>query len=76
MARNILTEEEVEREIARLTKSDAVRLAQAEVRIKYRRRKHLYNLRILERRGNELLALGITADTLEQYAELESEGKE
>lgn len=75
MSRNILTEEEVEREIARLTKSDAVRLAQAEVNIKYRRRKHLYNLRILERRGKELQSLGITAETLEEYAKLESEEK-
>lgn len=71
MPRNILTDEEVEREIARLTKSDAVRLAQAEVNIKYRRRKHLYNLRILERRGKELQALGITPETLEEYAEME-----
>lgn len=74
MPRNILTEEEVEREIARLTKSDAVRLAQTEVNIKYRRRKHLYNLRILERRGKELQALGITADNIEEYVGLESEG--
>lgn len=76
MSRNILTEEEVEREIARLTKSDAVRLARAEQRMKYRRRQQLYGLRQLEKRGKELLALGITAETLEEYAEMENDDAE
>lgn len=75
MPRNILTDEEVEREIARLTKSDAVRLARAEVRLKYRRRQQLYGLRQLEKRGKELQALGITAETLEEYAEMEHDNE-
>lgn len=75
MPRNILTDEEVEREIARLTKSDAVRLARAEVRLKYRRRQQLYGLRQLEKRGKELQALGITPETLEEYAEMEHDNE-
>ncbi len=73
MPRNILTDEEVEREIARLTQTDAVKLARAEQRMKYRRRQHLYCLRQLEKRGKELQALGITAENLADFAEFESE---
>ena len=47
MAKEILTDEMVESEIARLTSSHYVRLARAEQRIKYRRRQYLYQLRDL-----------------------------
>jgi hypothetical protein len=67
----ILTEEEVELEIARLTKTEPVRLARAELRLKYRRRQALYNLRNLEKRGKELMALGITHENIEEYAKVE-----
>ncbi len=49
-----LTDEMVEKEIARLTESPYVKLARAEQRIKYRRRQYLYQLRDLEKRGRKL----------------------
>ena len=65
MARKILTDNEVEAEIARLTQTPEVKLARREQRIKYRRRQALYNLRVLEKRGAELIAAGITMDMLD-----------
>ena len=56
----VLTDEQVESEIARLTKSDAVKLARREQRVKYRRRQVLYTLRALEKRGKQLMAQGVT----------------
>lgn len=55
-----LTDEQVESEIARLTKTDAVKLALREQRVKYRRRQVLYSLRVLEKRGKQLMAQGVT----------------
>lgn len=55
-----LTDEQVEAEIARLTKTDAVKLARREQRVKYRRRQTLYTLRALEKRGKQLMAQGVT----------------
>ena len=55
-----LTDEQVESEIARLTKTDAVKLARREQRVKYRRRQVLYSLRALEKRGTQLIAQGVT----------------
>ena len=61
MAREtLLTDEMVESEIARLTQTDAVKLARRELRIKYRRRQQLYTLRSLEKRGKQLMAQGVT----------------
>lgn len=71
MPRSILTDEEVELEIARLTKTEPVRLARAEMRLRYRRRQALYSLRNLEKRGKELMALGITHENIEEYAKIE-----
>lgn len=67
MARGKITPEElVELEIERLNKSPAVKLAQKEQRLKSdRRRKHLADLRWLEKRGKALMAEGWTLDTLE-----------
>lgn len=65
MPKEILTDEQVVREIERLTTSEAVRLARAEQRIKYRRRQYLYTLRHLEKRGFELMAQGMTAESAE-----------
>lgn len=62
MAKEILTDEMVESEIARLTSSHYVRLARAEQRIKYRRRQYLYQLRDLEKRGKKLEAEGFDPD--------------
>lgn len=55
-----LTDEQVEAEIARLTKTDAVKLARREQRVKYRRRQVLYSLRALEKRSKQLMAQGVT----------------
>lgn len=54
MPREILTDEQIESEVERLTKSPYVRLARAEQRLKYRKRQYLYTLRNLEKRGMEL----------------------
>ena len=64
MSRKNLTDEEVEREIERLTKSEAVRLARYEERLRYKRRSYLYKLRDLENRGKALMAAGITEEVL------------
>lgn len=58
-------DELVDAEIERLLKSDHVKLAQKEQRLKNRKRKYLADLRWLEKRGKQLIADGWTADTLE-----------
>lgn len=58
-------EELVDAEIERLKKTDAVKLAQKERRLIYRKRKYLADLRWLEKRGNQLMADGWTYDTLD-----------
>ena len=65
MARNYgLTDEQVEQEIERLSKSPLVALARREIRIRYRRRQFLYTLRDLEKRGKALESAGITMEVL------------
>ena len=66
-----LSDEEVEKEIERLNRSEAVMIARAEQRRKYRRRQYLYTLRDLERKGKELMAAGITEDMLDGMYEEE-----
>ncbi len=72
MARNttnkdaLLTDEQVAMEIERLKESDHVRLAQKEIALKYKRRKWLYQLRYLEKRGKKLAAEGITPENIEE----------
>ena len=66
MARDFLTDEQVEIEIQRLLNSDAVRLAKKETRIKLRRRQYMYQLRVMEKRGKELKKQGITIDNIEE----------
>jgi hypothetical protein len=73
-----LTDEQVEAEIARLTESPHVKLARRELRLKYKRRQRLYQLRSFEKRGKELEAQGITLETIDQMIEAvdtESEGE-
>lgn len=65
MSRKITPEELVDAEIERLKKTDAVKLAQKEQRLLYRKRKYLADLRWLEKRGKVLMAEGWTLDTLE-----------
>lgn len=59
-----LTDEQVEREIERLTASPLVELARYEQRVRYRRRQYLYTLRALEKKGRALEEAGITMDVL------------
>lgn len=76
MAKEFLTDEAVEREIARLTETREVKLARREMRLKYKRRQQLYTLRALEKRGKELEAAGITLDNIDEMmsvAELDEE---
>jgi hypothetical protein len=56
---------QVESEIERLRDDPNVRLARKELRIQYKRRQVLYNLRNLEKRGRELAKLGYTCDNIE-----------
>lgn len=65
MAKEFLTDEQVEREIDRLTNSEAVRIARREQRIRYRRRQYLYQLRDLEKKGKALMDAGITMEILD-----------
>lgn len=66
MARAKFTPDDlIDAEIERLTKSEAVKLAQKEQRLKNRKRKYLADLRWLEKRGIQLMKDGWTSDTLE-----------
>lgn len=60
-----LTDEEVEKEIERLSASPAVALARREARLKYKRRQYLYQLRDLEKKGKALMKAGITREVLD-----------
>ena len=75
MAKDFLTDEQVEIEIARLLNSDAVKLAKKETRIKLRRRQYMYGLRVMEKRGNELAKQGVTIDNIESvlFGEIEED---
>lgn len=66
MAREIMTDDQVELEIARLQDSPYVKLANKERRVRQRRRMYLYGLRQLEKKGRELEASGFTMENLEQ----------
>lgn len=69
MAREILTDDQVEQEIERLQRSPHVKLANQERRIRERRRMYLYSLRQLEKKGKALEAAGITPETLQAMYE-------
>lgn len=72
-----IDESQVDREIERLTTDADVQLARAELRMKYRKRQYLYQLRNLKKRGEELRKAGITQDNLydiaDRLAEMEDE---
>ena len=74
MARDTLSDIQVEQEIARLQESPYVKLANKERRVRQRRRMYLYGLRQLEKKGRELAASGFTMDNLDQIlADMETE---
>lgn len=66
MARDFLTDEQVEIEIARLLNSEEVKLAKKETQLKYKRRQYMYGLRTMEKRGRELAGQGVTIDNIEE----------
>ena len=68
-----MTDEQVEMEIARLLESKEVQLAKREIRIKYKRRQYMYQLRNMEKRGKQLMSEGITVDNIERklFGEME-----
>lgn len=70
MARMDLTDEQVEREIARLQQSQYVKLAEKEQRVRTRRRRYFYHLRSLEKKGKDLSASGFTMDNLEDLLDM------
>lgn len=65
MAKDWLTDQEVEMEIESLKTSPMVQLARKEQRLKYKQRQVLYQLRNLEKRGCQLADKGITMDNIE-----------
>ena len=69
MAQVNLTDEQVEREIARLQQSPYVKLAEKERRVRTRRRQYLYHLRVLEKKGKDLSAAGFTMENLDDFSE-------
>ena len=66
-----LTDEQVEKEIERLTQSPLVALARREQRLRYRRRQYLYQLRDLEKKGKALEKAGINMEVLNAMYKLE-----
>ena len=66
-----LTDEQVELEIERLSKSPLVMLARKEQRLKNARRQALYTLRYLEKRGQELTDRGITYEKLDKLTRMQ-----
>lgn len=77
MAKEFLTDEQVEMEIERLRTSPMVQLARKEIHVKYKRRQALYQLRNLEKRGIQLSEKGITMDNIEEelFCKVEDEAE-
>lgn len=66
--KDILNDEQVEQEIARLLESADVKLAKKAESVRNRRRQYMYSLRTYEKKGKELAKLGITMELLESMA--------
>jgi len=66
MAKDFLTDEQVEIEISRLLQTEEVQLAKKEIRIKYKRRQYMYQLRSMEKHGAQLMAAGVTMENMEE----------
>ena len=73
MAREFITDEQVEEEIARLQASPLVKLAKKEEAIRYRRRQYMYCLRSYEKKGRQLAAEGVTLESLSALDDFDSE---
>lgn len=61
-----LTDAQVDSEITRLRESPFVKLAEKEQRIRLRRKKYMYQLRWLDKRGRQLAEAGYTMDSLDE----------
>ena len=68
MAREFMSDEMVDEEILRLQNSYHVKLARREEAIRNRRRQYMYQLRMYEKKGKALEAMGITLEELEENA--------
>lgn len=68
MAKEFLTDEEVEQEIERLQNSPQVKLAKKDELVRYRRRQYLYKLRGYEKKGKALQEAGITMEMLDNIS--------
>lgn len=64
MREKMLTDEQIEAEIQRLSKSPLVKLAKKEERIRFKKRQKYYLLKCYEKKGQALLDAGITMDML------------
>ena len=73
MAREFLTDEAVEEEIARLMASPFVKLAKKEEAIRNRRRQYMYCLRVYGKKGRQLADEGVTMADLEAMADWSEE---
>lgn len=69
MAKDFLTDEQVEMEISRLQASPHVKLARREEAIRNRRRQYMYQLRMYEKKGKALEAQGVTLEDLERLGD-------
>ena len=76
MAREFLSDAQVEEEIAVLLNDDYVKLAKKEIRIRYKRRQYLYQLRNMKKHGEELANMGVTMDNMEEVMFGEGENDE
>lgn len=59
------TDDQVEKEIARLKASEYVRLAKKEAQIRNKRKQYMWSLQYMEARGKQLASEGITPDNME-----------
>lgn len=75
MAREIMSEEMVDQEIARLMASPHVKLAKRAEAIENRKKQYMYKLRVYEKKGKALEAQGITMEELEEMAGMLYDGE-
>lgn len=71
MAKDYVTDAQVEAEIERLLESPYVKLAKKEEQIRYRRRQYMYALRSYEKKGKALAEAGVTMEKLLDIGEEE-----
>lgn len=67
--KNLLTIEELDHEIARLSSSEEVKIARKEQQIRTMKQQHLFSLQSFAKRGRELMDAGITMDDLREMEE-------